>query len=411
MLGCATPKGGLRRRLMSALLRHRAASWWTSAIALSGTLDALAQEPLGRLVGRALTASVVTDSIELVLPGPIVPLSAGGLAIADYGSLSVILLDSTGRRTAILGGQGRAPGQFAALDAMGTFGDTVLWVTDGNNRRLSARSLQAHRFVSSSSLDSLVSPTRGGTWAVYAIESAGNSVLTESISEAPSADARRNARLLLRRSDGTSAPLGTFSWGPSALVLANRRSLSSYQPFSDNPILGRSADGRWVTVVQRYANARRPVRVTRFNSTTGTADSIEVAVPMTRLTTQSVDSAARHFATDAWQGLGYASFTAAFADVRRGLVMPTFRPAAAQAVTNRTGSSVWLELGGTRNGQREWLEVSFEGKAVSRSVLLKSAEQIIAADTSSLWTAVELDSGEFVLQRHMLVPLQRSKRR
>jgi hypothetical protein len=63
---------------------------------------------------------------------------------------------------------------------------------------------------------------------------------------------------------------------------------------------------------------------------------------------------------------------------------------------------VWLETSPKPDGRTEWLEFVFALRSVRRRILLKRGERMIASDAAVIWTAVELEDGEFVLERHRL---------
>lgn len=355
------------------------------------------------MTDRALLASIRSDSAGLTGAGPTIVLPTGALALADLPSKSVLIIDTLGRRVAALGGEGRAPGMLLSINALGAFGDSLIWVTDINGQRLAQWSWRSLRHVSSVSLERYAVVGYDKTdWLLYSFEASGHTVLTEyKIREKPT-KSPVPGRLILRASNGATTLLGTYSFGPMMLPLAGGRTSTSFQPFSDNPVYGRSADGRRIVVIRRQTGPEGAVRVLWYDGRTGAADSAAVRLPLVRLTQRVVDSAAKAFTELVWRPIGYNSAAAALADVRAGLVTPTYRPPVGRIVVDRLGETVWLETVPKAGGQTEWLEFAFALKSVRRRVLLRRGEHMIASDAGVIWTAVELEDGEYMLERHRL---------
>jgi hypothetical protein len=223
----------------------------------------------GSASGRSSLASVRADAVGLTFAGPTIILPTGALALSDLPSKSVLVIDTLAHLVSKLGGEGRAPGMLLSIHAMGAFGDSVLWATDGNSQRVTRWSLRSFRYVSSASLDGYTAAGDEKTaWAVYSLDPTGSAVLAEYKPPLSGAKARTSGRLPLRASNGATTPLGSFSWGPWTLSLAGGRTVSSFQPFSDNPVYGRSADGRRIVAIRRLVGPERDVAILWYNGRT-----------------------------------------------------------------------------------------------------------------------------------------------
>lgn len=73
----------------------------------------------------------------LTFPGPTILLADGSIAISQRQDGAIRVYGSDGRLKATIGRSGRGPGEFRHIAAMGVSGDTLIWVSDLGNRRLS----------------------------------------------------------------------------------------------------------------------------------------------------------------------------------------------------------------------------------------------------------------------------------
>ncbi len=79
----------------------------------------------------------VDDSVMLYLPGSVLKGPGKNVYVGDYGDMSVKAFDSLGRHIKTYGqGIGSAPGEVLQMGNLGTIGDSVVFVYDSMNRRL-----------------------------------------------------------------------------------------------------------------------------------------------------------------------------------------------------------------------------------------------------------------------------------
>ena len=101
--------------------------------------------------------------VSLYMPGPFVTGSDGSLYFMDPGDMKIKRFDADGRYTHSYGGRGSGPGEFNVFVDAALAGDSVLYVTDPNHRRISFFAVDSPAFLYDLSLPArMYRITRGG---------------------------------------------------------------------------------------------------------------------------------------------------------------------------------------------------------------------------------------------------------
>ena len=101
------------------------------------------------------------EDIVLYDPGYIIPDPNGDVYVVDYGIYEVLRFDSEGNYIRSYGdGIGRAPGEFVSIANVEVTTDSLIYVTDPNNWRISSFSKATGKFVDSRAFDRQETPVR-----------------------------------------------------------------------------------------------------------------------------------------------------------------------------------------------------------------------------------------------------------
>jgi hypothetical protein len=96
----------------------------------------------------------VEGEIMLYKPGWVVPDTNGDFYVVDYGAYQVFRFDSKGNYIMSYGsGVGSAPGEVVSISSVEVASDSLIYVTDSNNARISSFSKETGRFIDSRTFD------------------------------------------------------------------------------------------------------------------------------------------------------------------------------------------------------------------------------------------------------------------
>ncbi len=108
------------------------------------------------------------EEIMLYDPQWIIPDTNGDMYVVDYGAYHILRFDSTGNYIMSYGsGAGSAPGEFLSISSVGVAFDSLIYVTDPNNARISSFSKATGSLIDSRAFDRQKAPYR------YAITDTG----------------------------------------------------------------------------------------------------------------------------------------------------------------------------------------------------------------------------------------------
>ncbi len=94
-------------------------------------------------------------------PQYITPDTNGDMYVVDYGAYQILRFDSTGNYIMSYGsGAGRAPGEFVSISGVEVASDSLIYVTDSNNARISSFSKATGSFIDSRAFDRQEAPLR-----------------------------------------------------------------------------------------------------------------------------------------------------------------------------------------------------------------------------------------------------------
>ena len=94
-------------------------------------------------------------------PQYIIPDTNGDMYVVDYGAYQILRFDSTGNYIMSYGsGAGRAPGEFVSISGVEVASDSLIYVTDSNNARISSFSKATGSLIDSRVFDRQEAPYR-----------------------------------------------------------------------------------------------------------------------------------------------------------------------------------------------------------------------------------------------------------
>lgn len=308
---------------------------------------------------------------------------SGVLYVADALELSVAILDSTGRVAGTIGREGRGPGEFASIGAIGVFGDTV-WAVDPALRRLLL-------FDTSGTTRVTISGQRTDTamWPAFPIETPPETVLRGAhVTLAASTSSPQQRNLTLLGVDGRPVlAFATVDLARMRLFLRGSRGLavSTYQPLDDSPLWASSPDGSRLVVVEREAanseagsmsvSARTVSGDLVFRTSCGYEPELVPASVMNDI----VERAAR-----ANPGISGGAMGAAEDAARQSLYLPTYYTPV-DAVVVAKDNRVWLrEHGADHDATAVWLVLDPSGVPAAR-ILGPALLTVRAADGNRAW--------------------------
>ena len=101
------------------------------------------------------------EEIMLYDPQYIIPDTNGDMYVVDYGAYQILRFDSQGNYIMSYGsGAGSAPGEFLSIGGVEVASDSLIYVTDENNARISSFSKAAGSFIDSRAFDRHEAPYR-----------------------------------------------------------------------------------------------------------------------------------------------------------------------------------------------------------------------------------------------------------
>ena len=175
---------------------------------------------------------------------------------------------------------------------------------------------------------------------------------------------------------------------PPMVVESPYDSTSFVYPFQDNPLIGVSADGREVVVVERYGAARPgPARysIARFDVATGKRSARFHEYTPAPITPGTIDSLLSRLVDSAEEGehrrfaYAFQSRAQAKAAIRAALDAPAFH-APVEAMVVGADRTVWLRERATGR----WLAHTPDGRIAGR-VSPPPGSRLVYADRSTIW--------------------------
>ena len=101
------------------------------------------------------------EEIMLYDPQYIIPDTNGDMYVVDYGAYQILRFDSKGNYIMSYGsGAGSAPGEFLSIPSVEVASDSLIYVTDSNNARISSFSKATGSFIDSRAFDRQKAPYR-----------------------------------------------------------------------------------------------------------------------------------------------------------------------------------------------------------------------------------------------------------
>lgn len=341
----------------------------------------------------------VTNALTLVMSMAVG--ADGSLFVADRQLPHVIQLEPDGHVRRMIGRPGGGPGEFYVALVAGFYRDS-LWVYDPGHLRVSLFPLEGDG-VNTLALDALQfavtnaarPKVRQGIPA--AILPDGNLLMQEIVpmSDNP-ADGDRS--VLLLRADRALYIMDTLAVLPAGHTSCNfvYRDGATFlvQPWGDDPLYSRSADGRSYLTVTRTAPAsaaEQRFTVTLTDAGTGATVTREIPYQPRALPLRAVDSVISRVATGFRRGQLSTPVTAD--SLRRRLFRPDYYPPVERASIARDGT-IWLRVrfgDGPADGS-EYLVLSPRG-FVLRRITAPADFTMFEANRDTLW-GVRGESGD-----------------
>jgi hypothetical protein len=374
-------------RRVAAFAALAAAAWAAPAVAQGAPAPwvAVPEVRLGAADGAAALGTVTALAVG----------RDGTLYVADATARQVRRFTPGGAPGGAIGREGRGPGEFLSLAAMGWRGDT-LWVSDpaqGRVQRFTAdgRLLNAHTL--------LVAPRGGllpdGT-AVTPAPARATAVAEGSIATVPLLRVRPGGEVV-----DTVWRLSTRR--AMATVEAGARVMTAPNPFGEHTLWAVAPDGSAVFVVERAAApsaAPTRFRVSRLRPGGTPAYTRDYRYTPRPLAARDLEAAAEDWNARA-AGAGAAAPRMNAADVRRVFTPPRFHPPVTAIVAGLDGT-LWLrrEAG---QGEVTWTVLDERG-GVAGYLRLPRAAEVMLADRRRVWTVERDGDGVPYVVRYAVRP-------
>lgn len=322
----------------------------------------------------AIRSSDAVGGIQLTRISDLAVLSDGSIAAAHPTERLIRLFDQNGRFLRTLGGAGSGPGEFSALSAIGTIGDTI-WVQDLARSSVSffladgrlTRSIRYSRQNLPPST-TLVAALPGGRFLFST-----NHIPAPPAGQRPSSGAARDS-VVYRVADSSGAQAVTVYRQPADPAGRIPFTTNGLRAWFDQPLAPRalfdiepgsqrvvfSCDG------SLCGGAGPELRLVHVDPA-GRVVAANVAVDIRPLTPADVDSVRNMFGPTTPPpnaNISQASRAAIAAAVREHLYVPRYPPIAAHLIAGRDGS-IWIREG--RN-YLSWLVLE-RGRVTKRVVI------------------------------------------
>lgn len=322
----------LRPLFVRTLLYLHAAGFFANAYAQSPSTWRLTP------MARAKALSVELTRVVAMTAG-----RDGSVIVADQGSQSILIIDSSGRHVRTLGRIGRGPGEFTGLRNIGFLGDTI-WAVDGGLRRVSMFTLDGSllRTISRMAGES-PEPARPASYASIATILRDGLALGVASGASPlSASSTGETSIVLMMRDGrivdTLASMGLSAVRPSQAF--QRGALLIAQRFSDAPLVVFAQQIEAFYVVFRSvaaSSARAHFQVMSINSKGDTLWNKAFAYTPRKLERTSADS----FVSAIRNVFSKAGMTASDERLAEVAFIPTYRPPVTSGFAAADGT-LWL---------------------------------------------------------------------
>jgi hypothetical protein len=333
--------------------------------------------PILEVVEAWRVDGMAADLVPIPTRNGIVPLSDGGIAVAQRQDYRVLIFDSQGGLRASIGSSGAGPGEFGHITEMGLV-DENLWVWDARLGRMSiwdgegllhrTMALNLGRHTDPSTQDAF---TAWGPRAVYG----NNDVLVHG--EAPG---RAVTALALISADGMLRRVAVSVMGlEDNYVIRTERGVIEGNPFELNPLYAVSPNGLWIAVARIHMEGRLAGMFSLALMTANGDTIYERSLPFDPepIPQTTVDSAlvAGAAALD-------PSFRAAY---MRNVYVPPYFPPLADIHLDRDGI-VWV---GFSPGQQERLFLVLDRNgSIMGYVRLPQGAQLATVDGMKIWATL-----------------------
>jgi hypothetical protein len=340
---------------------------------------------------------------------------SGRMFVKDGSRQTVWMYDSAGTFAGSLGREGKGPGEFIALYAMGINGDTV-WASDLNARRITYFS-PTGKTLGTERLEDL-EPTQqpsSTVMIVLALYPDGRALVKDPVmGMEPGSSITTERFLTIPRSEfahaGVPRVLDTITtvryrhgW---AHLKRGQESAGLVQPWSDMELFALASDGRVGVRVEREQRegGGNPSYVVVLFGPDGVIGRHEVAYNPRKITDEMVEAAFRRFlSADTTLVQRWGSESA----LRSAFDDSLYRPPHAPAITDieiGNDSTVWVKrFQFPETDSSRWDVIDGSGKAVA-TTRFPASTKLMAVSRSLVWGMEPGEDGEPILVRYRRRP-------